>query len=142
MILKRKWMRGQSAVEMALALPVLLLILLAIADFGRIFYQAVEIASAARAGVQYGAQTYVTAIDYTGMQQAATNDASAVSGMTAAASDFCMCNGSVVACSPPACAEPQLFVQVTTSSTFHTLLNYPGIPSSVPLSSTAVMEVQ
>jgi hypothetical protein len=30
---------------------------------------------------------------------------------------------------------------VQVSGTFHSLLNYPGIPSSIPISATAVMPV-
>ena len=44
---------GQSFVELALALPILLLILLGLADFGRAFYYTTIIANAARAGAAY-----------------------------------------------------------------------------------------
>ncbi|MDP9245825.1 MAG: pilus assembly protein [Chloroflexota bacterium] len=44
---------GQSLVEIALALPVLLLILLGLADLGRAFYYTTAVASAARAGAAY-----------------------------------------------------------------------------------------
>ena len=142
MFSRRKGMRGQSPVEMALALPALVLLLVVVGDFARVLYASIGVANAARAGVQYGAQSYVTAINYTGMQTAAVNDGQNIAGISATATDFCMCNGDKVACSPPGCAEPQLFVQVTTQATFTTLLNYPGIPSPIPLKSTAIMEVQ
>ncbi len=135
-------MKGQSTVEMTFVAPVIVLLLVVVADFARGFYAAIEVANAARAGVQYGAQNYTTAVDYEGMQQAALNDGKNISGLSARASDFCMCNGSKVACSPPACSQPQAFVEVTANATFKTMLSYPGIPSPVPLSSTAVMEVQ
>jgi Flp pilus assembly protein TadG len=118
------------------------LLLVAAVDFGRVFYAAIEVASAARAGAQYGVQNYNTAVNYNGMAQAALNDGANVAGLTASASNFCMCSGAKVACTPPGCAEPQLFVQVTAKATFNTILNYPGIPSQVPLSFTAIMEVQ
>jgi Flp pilus assembly protein TadG len=44
---------GQSLVELALALPVLLLILLGIADLGRAFYYTVMVADAARQAAVY-----------------------------------------------------------------------------------------
>lgn len=44
---------GQSLVELALALPVLLLILLALADFGRAFYYTTILTNAAREGAAY-----------------------------------------------------------------------------------------
>ncbi len=128
-------------VELGLVLPMLLLLLVVVADFARVFFASIAVANAARAGVQYGAQCYDTAIQTTNVQQAALNDGKNISGLSANASVFCMCSGSVVACSPAACAEPQAYVQVTASAPFHTLLNYPGVPSSIPLSAKAVMEV-
>lgn len=142
MALGKKMEKGQGMVELALAVPALALLLVLVADFARVFYASIGVASAARAGVQYGAQNYTTAIDFNSIQQAALNDGQDVSGISAQASDFCMCNGDQVACSPPQCAEPQLYVQVKTKTTFHTLLSYPGVPSQFPLTSTAVMEVQ
>jgi Flp pilus assembly protein TadG len=45
--------QGQSLVEIALALPFLLLLLLGLADFGRAFFYTSAIANAARVGAQY-----------------------------------------------------------------------------------------
>ena len=52
---RRRWTddAGQSLVELALALPVLLLILLGLADFGRAFYYTTVITNAAREGAAY-----------------------------------------------------------------------------------------
>jgi Flp pilus assembly protein TadG len=142
MLSRKKGMKGQSTVEMGLLVPAVVLLLVVVGDFARVFYAAIEVANAARAGVQYGAQSYVTAIDYNSIKQAALNDGQNVSGLSATATDVCMCNGVKVACSPAQCSQPQLFVQVTTTATFKTILNYPGVPSSIPLTSTAIMEVQ
>jgi Flp pilus assembly protein TadG len=46
---------GQSVVEFALVVPVLLFIVIAIADFGRLYSAAVAIESAAREAADYGA---------------------------------------------------------------------------------------
>src|ERR1700742_683559 len=66
---------GQGLLELALTLPLLMLILLGAAEFARFAWAAIETANAARAGVQYGAQTQITASDNVGMQTAALNDA-------------------------------------------------------------------
>ena len=142
MSFRGRMMKGQSSVEMALAAPALALLLVVVADFARVFYASIEVANTARAGVQYGAQSYVKAIDYTGITQAALNDGSNISGLAANASDLCMCNGQQVACSPPQCSSPELFVKVTTTAKFTPIVKYPGLPSSIPLSSTAILEVQ
>ncbi len=52
--LLRRGERGQSAVELGLAFPVLLLILMGILDFGRAYFAYVSITNAAREGAQYG----------------------------------------------------------------------------------------
>lgn len=46
--------RGQSLVELAIMLPILLIILLGIIDFGRVFYAYVTITNASREGARYG----------------------------------------------------------------------------------------
>jgi Flp pilus assembly protein TadG len=45
--------RGQSLVELALLLPILLLLVLGILDFGRSYYYYVSITNAAREGARY-----------------------------------------------------------------------------------------
>ena len=124
--------RGQSAVESALGLPFLAVVLFVVCEFARVFYVAMGVASAARAGVQYGAQSYVKAIDNAGMTLAADNDGKNISGLAVTPTHFCMCDGAqcspaqssacVVSCSAPpsTCTEPKVFVEVTTSATFQT----------------------
>ncbi len=51
--------RGQSFVEFALVLPMLLVILLGIADFGRIFADGITLEAAARNGAEAAAQEYL-----------------------------------------------------------------------------------
>lgn len=48
---------GQSLVEVALTLPVLLLILIGLADFGRAFHYSIQISDAAREAASYAART-------------------------------------------------------------------------------------
>ncbi len=136
--------RGQATTELALAIPLLVLVLVVVSDWARVFCVALTVSDAARAGVQYGSLNRANASDFSGMRQAALNDAKNLRGVSAAASSFCTCGPGTapVSCSNPGCASPELFVQVTTSATFNTLLNYPGVPSAVPLSSTAIMQVQ
>ena len=51
--------RGQSLVEFAIVLPMLLVLLLGIADFGRVFSAGIRMESAARNGAEVAAQEYL-----------------------------------------------------------------------------------
>jgi len=137
--------RGQSTVELAVVVPVLLILLLTAADFGRMFYMSIEVMNAARAGAQYGSQTVITAADFAGMVAAAKTDGSDFTNFSATASQ-CTCASSttVPGCPSSYCTNaPQAtFVEVDTQGLFRTLVNYPGIPSSTTLSSKAIMQVQ
>jgi Flp pilus assembly protein TadG len=140
-----RFIRGQSAVELAFAVPVLVLLLVIGSDYGRIFYASIGVNSAARAGAQYGSQTVITAADSTGMVSAAKTDGSNLLNLTATASQCtCATSTTVAACPTNYCTNaPQgTFVEVDTQSVFHTILNYPGIPTSTTLSGKAIMQVQ
>ena len=135
---------GSSFIETAILLPTMLLLCCATMDFARVVYAGIEIASAARAGVQYGALTPGNSGDTSGMTQAALTDAADLgSSVTASASNFCTCSGSTVACSS-VCngATPDGYVSVTANYTFTPALPYPGLPQTLALSRTAKMRVQ
>lgn len=137
--------RGQAAVELAVAIPVLVLLLLAGMDYGRVFYMSIGVNNAARAGAQYGSQTVITAADATGMIAAAKADASNLSTLTATASQCtCITSTTVTACPSSYCTNaPQAtFVEVDTQGVFQTIVSYPGIPNSTTISGKAIMQVQ
>ncbi len=140
----RAFAKGQAAVEMAAVIPVLVLLLLAATDFGRLYYTNIEVVDAARAGAQYGSQSVITAADAPGMRQSASNAAPDLSGMSPTASQ-CTCIGgsSVTTCPTSYCTTSPTgtFVEVDTSTTFNTLVSYPVFGSSIPLSGKAVMMV-
>ena len=143
---------GQSLVELALTLPLFLLILLGTAEFARFAWASIETTNAARAGVQYGAQTHVTAADLAGMQAAALNDGVNLTGLTATPTSTCACStaaSTTIACptaiSSGSCASPAVvlvYVQVTTSSTVKPLYHWPGLPTTFTANGSAVMEVE
>ena len=68
-----------------------------------------------------------------------------VYGITATASVYCECpsqSGRFSCSSVNNCADKRAYVEVDTSATFHTLIKYPGIPDSVPISGQAIMRVE
>ena len=146
---KSSWIRGhrsraQASVELALSLPLLLMMFLVIVETGRAFYVAVSLSNAARAGVQYGSQNLSTAADNAGMQSAASNDAPNLVNMTATASHFCICSdGSASTCLATDCASSHrlLYTQVNTSASYAPLISFMGILPSMTVPGKATMRV-
>ena len=136
---------GSAVVELAVVFPILALLALGVCEFGRLYYTAIAVAGAARAGAQYGAQSTLTSIDSASMNQAARNEAVDVGNVAVSSSRFCRCpDGSTPSCTG-SCAGfggPEVFVRVSASKTVTFLMTYPGLPSSIPMSRTATLRVQ
>src|SRR5277367_3888446 len=86
--------RGQAFVELALVLPIFILLMIGAVEVGRLAYASIEVSNAARAGAAYGAQTGTTASDFTNIQLAATEDAPDVTSLSATPSLSCSCESS------------------------------------------------
>ena len=151
--------RGVSVTELALVLPLSLVLFIGILDFGRVYYSAIAVSHAARAGVQYGAQDNIKSGDFAGMRQASSDALGDVSNFTVTACRYCRCadgTGSCTSCNASAdgcstgsgclstCSStaPQVYVQVTVDKVFTTLFPYPGLPSTADLNRQAIMQVQ
>jgi len=139
--------RGSAIVELVVIAPLLLLLLIGLIEVGRIGNYAIQVANAARAGAQFGAQDQATASDLQGQQNAATADAQ-VPGVTAsAAPTFCQCaDGTASACLQSDCATSHRlqWVQVTATGTFTTALNSKFLPPplrNITISQTATERV-
>ncbi len=139
--------RGASVLEMALLLPVLLLLFVGLIDFGRAYYLSTEVSAAASAGALYGSQNTTAAQDTNGIKTAALAGAPNVSGMTVpTVAIACECSGSTasVSCSSPGCSGSSHMIEwltVGTSATYKPLLPYPGVPSSITLAGQATLRV-
>ena len=143
---------GNAIVELAVLLPLLMLVLLGGIDFGRIFYTALSVTHAVRAGVQYGAQGVGKASDYTGMRNAAVAAATDISSFTAPiAGRVCRCSTDTATMTCPSNAPSgnclavctvQVYVCTQGQRTFQTIAPWPGIPSTVTVTRTAWMRVQ
>lgn len=138
---------GQSLIEFAILTPIVLLLLVGAIEIGRLAYLSILVNNAAHAGVQYGAQNLATAADVLGMETAALNDGQNIAGLTVDSpppSHFCTCaDGSASSCQPTDCAGSHriVYVQVNTTGQFHSLIGFPGLPSSYTVNGQAVMRV-
>ena len=140
--------RGQSLVELAFVLPLLLLLLVGIIEIGRFAFYSILVANAARAGAQYGSQSLAAAADAPGIRTAGTNDAPGIvapNTLTVSSTQRCGCSstalgacGALAICIPP--GHPLVYVRVQADGRFHSLFNYPGLPE--PLLVTSVNEMR
>jgi Flp pilus assembly protein TadG len=142
----RKADHGSSLVELALVIPILLLIVFGAVDFGHAFYVNLELVNAAHAGAEYGSlNPTLTGSITTAAMQSAPNLHLTASAVTVQSG--CVCSDGTAyhdqgSCSPaPACPNATLVnrVQVTTTTTYHTLVPWGVIPSSFKWSSTATI---
>lgn len=124
---------GSSLVELALLLPIFLVLLVGAVDIGRVYYVAIEVRAAAQAGAIYGIENPGDTI---GMQDASLAGRSSLSGLSINATYGCECsdgsNTTAQCTAPPACSENYVnYVDVTATAPYSPLFSYPGVGSSM-----------
>jgi Flp pilus assembly protein TadG len=127
---------GSQLIELAVVLPLLLIIFAGAVDFGRAYFLYMEVSSAAEAGALYGAQHPT---DTAGMASAALLDAPDLPNLisTATYGSECSDGTSAVGQSGPAPScngNAVQYIEVDTSATYQPLLFLPGNQSLFTLS--------
>jgi Flp pilus assembly protein TadG len=149
---------GQALVELALVLPMFILLIVGGAEVGRLAYADIEISNAARAGVAYAMQSHAYAADNAGIAAAAKQDAPNIPGLVvdnpAILTCYCETSAGVTTAftscakdvaNTTTCPSPSViveYVQVNTSATIDTAFHFPGIPNTLTLRGKAVMRVE
>lgn len=135
---------GGSLVETALTAPMLVVLVLGSTELARVAYTAIEVTSAARAGVSYGAQNGSTAADTTGITWAATHDGSNVSSLTVSSVSlgYICSDGTASTGANTDCANSNIeeAVTVRTQATIDPLIHLPGLPQQYTLYGIAVQK--
>ncbi len=132
--------RGTAVVEFALIAPVLILLFMGVVNVGRYCYYGIVTAHAAAAGAQVGAQNLLTADNAVSMQSATLQDAKAIPNAAVTATHFCSQNGAIANCGTGG-SGLTYYVQVEVTGTYSPLVPYPGIPTNVAVTATAIMRV-
>lgn len=140
---------GQSILELAVAAPFLLLLLIGTFEIGRYMYDGIEIGNAARAGVAYAALNHTT--DAAGIQNAVIADAKELSLATTdvVPTTYCVCDKAqgtdIGSCSNfnlcQANDRVDTVIKVVVSKQFTPLMHYPGLPASLTVARNATLEV-
>ncbi|MBI5395823.1 MAG: pilus assembly protein [Verrucomicrobia bacterium] len=116
---------GQALAELAILLPLLIIIVLGAADYGRVYYHFVTIESAAAAGAQYGCVSTTKAADANGIRLAAMRQLQDITNANPVVTSSV--NNSV------------LTVKVT--ATFSTVLHWPGMPNGAVITRGTQMRI-
>lgn len=137
--------RGAAAVEFAFIAPILVLMVVGVADFGMGIFRKMQVQNAAQAGAQYAMLH-----GFSSSISTAVTAASTFSGISAtpAPTQFCGCPTSsgvtTVACSST-CSDGSIsgfYVTVSSQGSYQTMLPYPVIPNSFNFSAQSTVRVQ
>jgi len=136
---------GSALVELAVALPVLVLLAIGVADFGRVFYTGIVVANAARAAAEYGARK-VESWDSAAANAVGAQEAADVAPVTLTTERFCRCpDGSTPACDGT-CPAPytwvEVYVKTRVQKTLTLLMPYPGLPQTINYNDSATFRAQ
>lgn len=150
----RDTQRGNAVVEMAVSVPLLLMMVMGAIDFGRLFFEGMVVKNASHVSAFYGAQEMRYATDTVGIRNAATNEAVDIDSFTASHEMICECLGAngaydtgstQASCGEADCGvygAPRVYIKTRTEKTFLTMGWYPGIPQSTPISANGWVRVQ
>jgi Flp pilus assembly protein TadG len=124
-----------AATELALILPLLLLVVLGCVDFGRFIYAYIAVTNAARAGSFCGATNPYTTGTYgswqSKVQQAAADEMGSIGGFT---------KSNVTATAVTTGESGSNWrARCTVPCTFTTVVNWPTVPNSVTIQRTVEM---
>lgn len=130
--------RGNMAVEFALVAPIMMTLIIGVADFGIAAREKATLQAAARAGLQ---AVLVDADDTDGAEAIAETMAPAA---TVAVDEDCACSdGSAVACDGTcAVGSVRRWVTVTASRDLTLLFPWPGVDDPLPIEGVAMARVE
>jgi Flp pilus assembly protein TadG len=132
---------GGSLVEACLTLPLLFMLVLGCVEFTRVAYTSLELVSAAKAGVAYGAQSGGMTADIDGITMAATTDAPNVSGMSVLTptSSYVCSNGNPSTGQPGDCSTSHIVQTLTvkTQVQLNPIIHVPGTPATYTITGQA-----
>jgi Flp pilus assembly protein TadG len=138
--------RGVAAIEFAIIIPMLIMMVVCTADLGMGIYRTMQVQNAAQAGARYA---MTNSFDATSISSAVTN-ATSFPGVVAspAPAQYCGCatNAGITAIACGAtCAVGAVYgtyVKVSAQGTYATIVPYPLIASSFTLAAQASVRVQ
>ena len=148
---------GQGTMELALCLPLFVLLILGGSEIANVAWASVQINNAARAGAAFGSLSRANAADTTHIGKAAQNEApkyitAPSTQVTSSQTCTCVTPSSGAETTPATCTatlettcvSPNVIlasVQVTVHAPVAPLIHYPGLPASYTMHAQASMGI-
>lgn len=138
--------RGAASVELAVALPALLLLGLGAVNQGHTIVRNMQLANAVRSGTQYAVVRAPVAGDLSQIVDAVRNTAppDTTGTQNISVAHFCECpDGSAIACDAlcPSGEDRRAFVTVTLTETYPKLIEFPGMADKTRLRQEATVRL-
>ena len=134
---------GNVSVELALLAPVLLLVLLGVAEYGRAYTEQLSLSRVARAQLQYAVENLAatSVLDEIDALSKTLPNGDTVTFSTARS---CSCLGAAMDCYSlcDGTSLPDMEVQVTASRGLSPMVLFPGHPGSLDIAAVASMRVR
>ena len=135
--------RGGAAVELVVLSPLIVLLLIGVIDYGRVFYTSVTVSNAARAGAEYGQQDPSTTADTVMWKTIAQADGNEAGTLTLVPRLYCECGAAAHACTQCSTGiTPEADIEVTATKVVSLYFPYPGLPSTITVSRKATFRSQ
>jgi Flp pilus assembly protein TadG len=150
----RPWLRrrlrlgedGIAGVELALATPMLALLMAGGVDFGRAIYEQHRLAAAAQAGVQYATASVSNLTNTNGIVAAARADASDTTSSLNVTTGQCTCPTGAALCSTAAtCTGSTVagtYQKVTVTESYATIMTYGFVSNPFTITGLSMVRTQ
>ena len=120
--------RGQALVELALIAPILIILMLGVIDYGRVYFAYISVTNGARIGADYAATGPTQAADTAAIKAAALADTTNLLNQSPTNPDVTVTTAND--------SQGSLYADVTMTYTFSTLFPWPGLPTSIDIERT------
>ena len=147
---------GQGTLELALCLPLFVILVLGGAEIANLTWASVQVNNAARAGAAFASISRANAADLTDIQAAAQAEAPRLA-LTTTSTQNCSCTGTdgsiliapgsctSISTGSSSCPSPdviQVAVQVRTSATVRPFIHYVSLPATYTVHAQATVGVE
>ena len=138
--------RGIAGVELAMATPMLALLMCGGFDFGRAIYEQHRLTTAAEAGIQYATASSSNLSNSSGIIAAARADASDTANSLTVTTGSCTCpTGTRLCAAGSTCTGSTVsgtYQQVTVSESYSTIMSYPFVSNPFTLTAKSLVRTQ